>query len=36
MSHSKMAIFDPMAITKSYPDYREDLKRVGLVIETVG
>jgi len=30
-----VAILDPMVVTKSYPAYWEDLKRVGFVIEPV-
>lgn len=31
-----IAILDPMVITKSYPGYWEDLKKVGFVFEEVG
>lgn len=34
--YGPVAILDPMVITKSYPAYWEDLKKVGFVIETVG
>lgn len=34
--YGPVAILDPMVITKSYPNYWEDLKKVGFVIETVG
>jgi 3-phosphoshikimate 1-carboxyvinyltransferase len=33
--YGPVAILDPMVITKSYPNYWEDLKTVGFVIETV-
>lgn len=34
--YGPVAILDPMVVTKSYPNYWEDLKKVGFVIETVG
>ena len=34
--YGPVAILDPMVITKSYPNYWDDLKKVGFVIETVG
>ncbi|MFY9153848.1 MAG: 3-phosphoshikimate 1-carboxyvinyltransferase [Prolixibacteraceae bacterium] len=34
-SSGPVAILDPMVVTKSYPAYWEDLKRVGFEIETV-
>lgn len=34
--YGPVAILDPMVITKSYPNYWGDLKKVGFVIETVG
>lgn len=34
-SFGPIAILDPMVVTKSYPVYWEDLKKVGFVIESV-
>lgn len=34
-SSGQLAILDPMVVTKSYPAFWEDLKKVGFVIETV-
>ncbi len=34
--YGPVPILDPMVITKSYPAYWEDLKKVGFVIEPVG
>jgi 3-phosphoshikimate 1-carboxyvinyltransferase len=33
--YGPVAIFDPMVVTKSFPNYWEDLKKVGFVIDTV-
>jgi 3-phosphoshikimate 1-carboxyvinyltransferase len=34
-TYGTVAILDPMVITKSYPDYWEDLKKVGFEVETL-
>lgn len=34
-SHGPVAILDPMVVTKSYPGYWEDLKKVGFEVESL-